>query len=498
MNKMKKELMIGALGLITTNLISGQEKPNLIFILADQLRHDVLGYAGDDIAITPNLDRLAGESVNLTNAVVCGPVSAAMRSSLFTGKYISSTGMVVNELRLNPNHRAIGHVLNENGYENGYIGKWHLYGNCSRHSDPECAYIPPGPHRLGFDGEWKAFNFWHKYHEAFYFEDTPEKIFYPEGAYEPEEQTKYALDFIEKSSSDRSKPFALFLSYGVPHDPWTKDNVPEKYYNMFRDVDFSLPETWNDTPDQYMDRFKDSTRWMDYYKPGIPEMKRVYYAMVTSMDEYIGRIMLKLEELGIDDNTILVFTSDHGEMFGEHGRVQKMIFYDAAARVPFLIRWPGMIPAGSESDITINTPDIMPTLLGLMNLSIPDEVEGSNLQRQVRGKWGPQPKMAFLQGMGHTYQWIDGSEWRAVRNKRYTYARYLVDGKELLFDNLNDPLQKENLADDPKYSRKLRKMKRYMSRKMNKLNDEFMPCSWYRDNWTDGNRVIIRAAQGDF
>jgi arylsulfatase A-like enzyme len=106
--------------------------------------------------------------------------------------------------------------------------------------------------------------------------------------------------------------------------------------------------------------------------------------------------------------------------------------------------------------------------------------------------------MAFLQGMGHTYQWIDGSEWRAVRNKRYTYARYLVDGQELLFDNLNDPIQKVNLADDPKYARKLRKMKRYMSRKMNKLNDEFMPCSWYRDNWTDGNRVIIRAAQGDF
>lgn len=495
---MKKELLTGTLGLISLSGLMAQERPNLVFILVDQLRHDALGYSGDEIAITPNIDRLAGESVNLTNAVVCGPVSAAMRSSLFTGKYISSTGMVVNELRLNPNHKAIGHVLTENGYETGYIGKWHLYGNCSNHADPECAFIPPGPHRLGFDGEWKAFNFWHKYLEAFYFEDTPEKIFYPEGSYEPEEQTRFAIDFIDKAVSGKSKPFALFLSYGVPHDPWTRENVPGKYYDMFSKADFRLPETWSDVPDRYMDRFKDSTRWVDYYKPGIPEMKRVYYAMVTSMDDCVGQIMSKLEEMGIDDNTILVFTSDHGEMFGEHGRVQKLTFYEAAARVPFLIRWPGRIPSGSESNIAINTPDIMPTLLGLMDLPIPREAEGMNLERKVRGKSGRQPRMAFLQGMGHTYQWIDGFEWRAVRDKRYTYARYLVDGKELLFDNIEDPLQKVNLAENPKFSRKLKRMKTLMARKMNELNDDFLPCTWYRDNWTDGNRIIIKAAKGEF
>ena len=111
-----------------------------------------------------------------------------MRASLFTGKYTSSTGMVINELRLNPNHRAIGHLLNENGYQTAYIGKWHLYSNCSSHDDTKCAFIPPGPPRLGFDQVWESYNFHHNNFNSFYFKDKPEKIFYGEGKYEPEEQ----------------------------------------------------------------------------------------------------------------------------------------------------------------------------------------------------------------------------------------------------------------------------------------------------------------------
>lgn len=495
---MDKKLLLSTLGLCCINAAYCQERPNLVFIFADQLRHDVLGYSGDIRAITPNLDRLASESINLRNAVSVSPVSAAMRSSLITGKYVSSTGMVVNEIRLNPNQRAIGHVLTEADYLTSYIGKWHLYGNCSSHMNPKCAFIPPGPYRMGFDGEWKAFNFRHNYMEGFYFENTPDKIFYPKGAYEPEIQTEFAIDFLERASKEKDKPFSLFLSYGIPHDPWDRENVPAKYYNLFSNVDFGLPETWSDTPDPYMDRFKDPVRWLDYYKRSIPEMKRVYYAMVASLDEYIGKIMDKLDELGLRENTILVITSDHGEMFGEHGRVQKLIFYDAAARVPFLIRWPGKIKAGSVSDICFNTPDIMPTLLGMMNLNIPEEVEGMDISRVIKGKKGKEPEMAFLQGMGHTFQWIDGSEWRAVRDKQFTYARYLVDGKELFFDNINDPMQMVNLAKDPKYSRQLNIRKEYMKKKMIELKDEFMPCSWYRDNWTDGDRVIIKAAKGFF
>src|SRR5262245_31936383 len=116
-----------------------------------------------------------------------------------------------------------------------------------------------------------------------------------------------------------------------------------------------------------------------------------------------------------------------------------MTFYDEAARIPLLIRWPAQIPAGRVSDAAMSTPDLMPTLLGLMSRPIPRQVEGMNLSHLARGVRGPEPDFAFLQGMGHTHLWENGFEWRAVRDKRYTYARYLRDGKELLFDNIEDP-----------------------------------------------------------
>ena len=227
-------------------------------------------------------------------------------------------------------------------------------------------------------------------------------------------------------------------------------------------------------------------------------MKRVYYAMVTSLDEYMGRLMAKLKELEINENTIVVFSSDHGEMFGENGRVFKLTFYESAARIPLLIRWPGNIPAGLVSDATINTPDLMPTILGLAGLPVPDEVEGMDLSHKCLGIAGPEPPFAFMQGMGHTFLWRDGHEWRAIRDKRFTYARYLVDGKELLFDNQKDPLQTKNLIGDPFFADVHRKMQEAMETKMEELGDEFKEVTWYRDNWLDDNRNIIRSATGDF
>jgi arylsulfatase A-like enzyme len=479
-------------------IAQNEKKPNIVFVFADQLRADRVGYAGDLRAHTPNLDKLAAQGVNFRNAVSVSPVSAPMRASLLTGKYSSSTGMVINELRINPDHRTIARVLDENGYSTAYIGKWHLWSNVAgTHDSVAYSFTPPGPYRLGFNQVWRAYNFHHDNYRSYYFADQPEKIFYGDSVYEPDAQFDMAMSFMETSSQKKS-PFALFLSIGVPHDPWTRKNVPEKFYALYRDSIFGYPKTWSDQPDPYMDRYKEPERWLGFYKKNLPEFQRVYYSMVASFDEDMGRLMKKLDELGLAENTIVVMTSDHGEMMGEHGRIQKMIFYDPAARVPFLIRWPGHIPAGSATGACLNTPDIMPTLLGMANLPIPQEVEGMNLSLVARGKPGPEPEMAFLQGMGHTYLWEDGAEWRAVRNKQFTYARYRIDGSELLFDNAADPLQTRNLASDPAYQAVMNQMKTWMKNKMASLNDEFMPCTWYRDHWTDGNRNITAAAKGLF
>ncbi len=242
-----------ALPLLGPQTDSLQEKenkrPNIIFVFADQLRHDRVGYAGDLQAHTPNLDRLARQSMNFCNAVSVSPVSAPMRASLLTGKYTSSTGMVINELRINPDHRTIANVLSDGGYSTAYIGKWHLWSNVAgSHDSVAYSFTPPGPYRLGFNDVWKAYNFHHENYHSYYFEDKPQKIYYGDSVYEPDAQIDMAIKYVQ-SSSKQKEPFALFLSIGVPHDPWSKKNVPAKFYNMYRDSVFGYPSTWSDTPD---------------------------------------------------------------------------------------------------------------------------------------------------------------------------------------------------------------------------------------------------------
>lgn len=470
-------------------------KPNLVILLADQLRYQSMGYARDGRAMTPRLDRLAKQGVSFRNYVVSTPVCAAYRATLMTGKYASSTGMVVNELRLNPNQDCLGHVLTAAGYETSYLGKWHLWANqAGAHRAITNAYTPPGPYRLGFNGFWAAYNFNHDNYNAWYFNDTPEP--HHIDGYGPDHFTDLAIERL-RAHAHSGKPFALVVSYSPPHDPWTTDNVPKEWYNKFRHVQFPLPDTWQEQPDPRMDRNAEPEQWLSYWKPHLPDFMRVYYAMVANLDWNVGRILDSLRELGLEDNTIVVFSADHGEQFGAHGRIFKMTFYDESARVPLLVRWPARIPAGRVSDACISSPDLMPTLLGLAGLHIPAQVEGTNLAHLALGRSGPEPPFAFLQGMGHTYEWRDGFEWRALRDREFTYAVYRSDGKELLFDNLADPQQAKDLAGDPSHQAKLAELRSKLKQKMAGLNDTFEACSWYRNHWTQ-NRNIIRGAKGEF
>ncbi|MDP6524052.1 MAG: sulfatase [Kiritimatiellia bacterium] len=475
-------------------------RPNIIYVFADQLRADVLGYAGDKKAITPHIDKFAKQSVDMTNAVSVMPVCAAYRASLVTGKYPSSTGMVINEVNMNPNHRTIAHVLGESGYDLGYVGKWHLN---DQHRRP----TPRGPERMGFDGYWAAYGFNHNSYAADYYTDGSDgelKRVNLKGKYGPEEFTTLAIDYLDKASR-QDKPFAMFLSWNPPHDPWSVRNVPKENYERFRDVEFELPENFKLEADPYMDRypreaFDKDRKWHNHIvKQNMEQFLRPYYAMVNSIDEQFGRLMDKLDELGIADNTIVVFTSDHGEMFGSQGRMYKLTFYDEAARIPFLVRYPGKLKP-CKSDACLNTPDIMPTLLGLAGLreKTPEEVEGTDLSANLQGKPGNEPKAAFMQGLGHTYRWMDGFEWRAIRDKRFLYGKYLRDGKELLFDRKEDPFCKTDVVADPAYKEDLSRLQGIMKDQMAGLKDEFKPCSWYRDNWMHKNYSVKAAAKGPF
>ncbi len=477
-------------------------RPNVIYLLADQLRYQSCGYAGDAKAHTPNIDRLAREGVSFRQAVSSMPVCSAYRASLFTGKYTTGTGMVINELRMNPNQTCLGHVLTQSGYDTGYIGKWHLYANeLGNHFEPRNSFVPRGPHRLGFDGYWAAYNFHHDYYGAYYHTESPEKIPYGDGVFEPDAQTDMALDFIARKA-DGQAPFFLMVSYGTPHDPWARNNVPAQYSDLFQEVKFPVPPNYSDEMDPYGDE------WSNIEKGPrlIDAWMRNYYAMTANLDWNIGRILETVNAAGLADNTLIVFTSDHGEMFGGHGRMKKNIFYEEAARVPFLMRWPGRIPAGSVSDACLNTPDIMPTLLGLAGLDsqIPKGVEGMDLSRIARGKSGPEPEAALLMNTGACAIWQDGHEWRALRDKRFTYAVLRGGGpknlprKEVLFDHVADPLQRKDLATDPAHRDRMEKYRDRLKTRMAELNDTFCASTWYRDHWTDSNRRITANATGPF
>ena len=469
------------------------ERPNIVFVFADQLRYQSCGFSGDTNAITPNLDKFAEDSMNLTQAVSSMPVCSAFRASLLTGKYTTSTGMVINELRMNTNHKSIAHCLTEVGYNTGYIGKWHLYANqLGNHENANNSHIPVGADRLGFDGYWAAYNFHHTYYGTYYHLNSKKKIFHKKNTYEPDAQTDLAIEFI-KNHKDDKKPFYLTLSYGTPHDPWEKDNVPKMYYDMFKNKTLGPSKNYSDSLDPYGDS------WSNEHKTQkmIAEWMRVYYAMTTNLDWNFGRLISSIKDAGIIDNTIIIFTSDHGEMFGSHGRMKKNIFYEESIRVPFLIQWRDKLSSGHKLETLLSTVDIMPTILGLVDVEIPKEVEGTDLSLALKRKNFDEPLFAFLMNTGACAIWEDGHEWRAIRDKKYTYAVYRgsenLPRKELFFNNINDPFQLNNLIDNLKYLTKINRFRSFLSEKMNQLNDEFPASSWYLKNWIQ-DRNIKRTA----
>ena len=465
--------------------------PNLIFILVDQLRLQSCGYGGDTRAWTPNIDALAKSGLNFVNAVSSDPVCAPYRASLMTGKFPSTTGMVINEMRANPNHDCIGHVLTRSGYDTAYVGKWHLWSNRTEDENlRENGFVPPGPARLGFDGYWAAYNFNFDYFHPNYFLSDGERIIGDN--YETEFTTKLALDWLK--FRDKTSPFALFMSFGPPHDPWEPNNVPERLLRKFNLQEFPFPETYRDGSAEYWEPSMDKEWWLHTVRPNLQKWQAIYAAMVASIDECCGVLLAHLGQDNLLDNTLLVFTSDHGEMFGAHGRMAKNIFYEEALRVPMIFYWPGRVLAGATCFECLGTPDIMPTLLGALGLEIPPGVEGKDLSRHLFGLPGPISEYTLLQGMGHTWMWLDGFEWRGLRTKQFTYAIERASGSEFFFDNLNDRLQMNNLAVDPDYIRTRSDAKDAMLGMMADLKDEFRECSWYGQHWVK-DRIVFRGAK---
>ncbi|HSI75287.1 MAG TPA: sulfatase [Lunatimonas sp.] len=434
-----------------------EKKPNIIYILADQWRASATGYAGDPNVRTPNLDLLEKESFNFRNAVSVIPVCTPYRASLMTGRFPTSTGMFVNDLHLPPSELCIGDALLEGGYQTAYIGKWHLDGQ-GRHS-----FIPPD-RRRGFE-YWKAAECDHNYNHSHYYTGNSREKLYWDG-YDVFAQTNDAQQYI-RDHADKDKPFALFLSYGTPHFPHL--TAPEEYKSRYPLDKITVPAN---VPDSTINE----ALLLEF---------QGYYAHCEALDKSIGDLLATLDELGLAENTLLVFTSDHGEMLGSHGvrAKAKQVPLGESARVPFLLRFPSLHgDKGKVIDMPLNTPDIFPTIFGLVGLSVPGTTEGDDLSSVVRDGVERENRGVLYMMPAPFEKGEYGREYRAVKTSKFSYVRSL-DGPWLLFDDEADPLQLNNLVFNTDYADEVQKLDKKLDDLLKEIGDDFRPSQSYIEEW---------------
>lgn len=431
-------------------------RPNLLFLIADQWRAQAFGFAGDPNVQTPHFDRFERECVNFTQAVSGQPVCTPARASLLTGQRPLTHGLFINDVPLRPEAVTIAEVLAAAGYATGCIGKWHVDGQGRSN-------FIPRERRQGFD-YWKVLECTHAYNNSPYYADGPEKLKW-EG-YDAIAQTRDAQRYIE-SRAAAGRPFLLWLAWGPPHNPY--ETAPAGYRARYDPAKLQL-------------------------RPNVPPASEAaarrdlagYYAHCTALDDCFGELLATLERTGQADNTIIVFTSDHGDMLGSHALIRKQKPYEESARVPLLLRLPAALGIKPRRlDATINTEDVMPTLLRLCGVAAPPGVEGLDFTGCLRGGPDPSGGAAVIQcpsPFGEYTRAVGGKEYRAVRTRRFTYVRDL-QGPWLLFDNEKDPYQLTNLAGRPDYAAEQAALEATLVRKLAEAGDEFRPGADYLARW---------------
>jgi arylsulfatase A-like enzyme len=457
MHTSRRFLLLGfALLLFAMAAHAAERKPNVVVLIADQWRAQAFGFAGDPNVKTPNFDKLASESVRFAQAVSGISVCSPTRASLLTGQRPLTHGVFINDVPLNPEATTVAKVFKEKGgYDTAAIGKWHVDGH-GRES------FIPRERRQGFD-YWKVLECTHDYNNSRYYSDTPVKMTW--SGYDAQKQAEDAAEYI-RAHGKGEKPFLLWLAWGPPHNPYL--TAPDKYRMMYRPDDLKL-------------------------RPNIPAEQQAqarkdlagYYAHCSTLDDALTTLLDALRDSGQAENTIFLFTADHGDMLGSQGMQRKQKPYEESVRVPMLVRWPAGLKGGRSVEAPINTEDVMPTLLGLAGLPIPKSVEGLSYADYLRGGADPSDGCALIACPSPFGEWErrrGGKEYRGIRTARYTYVRDL-NGPWLLFDNQADPYQEKNLVGQPEHAALQAELDTKLQAKLKKEHDDFRPGPEYIAKW---------------
>jgi len=397
----------------------GKQRYNVLFVLADQWRFCSLGHGlnHDHVVKTPNLDRLAKQGAHWSRCYATHPVCTPNRSTIITGRWPWQTGMNKNDLMLPPTEKCIAHCFTDAGYKCHYIGKWHMDGTAKP------GFVPKGWRRRGFT-TFEGFNRGHFYFDSPTFTDNGVKMadigLYTPGTYEPSFQTDLAIKFIQQN---KNRPFFCFLSWGPPHTPYSS-HPSEFSYNASDIV------VRPNVPEGYISAAKNTLK--------------DYFAHCTAMDYEFGRLMKTLDQLGLRDNTLVVFTADHGDMHRSHALTYKGKPEEESWHVPLMMRLPGKIKAGQIVDTLISSGDLMPTILSICGLENPGTCTGKDKSPALNG--GSMPDESVYGGVQ--------AAWRAVVKGDYKLVVEPVDGIQTptkMYNLRTDPYEMNNLVNNPQF-----------------------------------------------
>lgn len=415
------------------------KKPNVIFIMADQWRRQALGFMKEDPVKTPNLDQLAKEGVAFKRAYATRPICSPNRASLLTGRYPINHKIIMNDMVLADSLASLGNQFKKAGYQTIYIGKWHL--------SSDLAFTEPKD-RTGFCDYWLQ-TVAHNHFQTIYFEENNQKKQFA-NRWEPDFLTDKAIAEIDKS---KDKPFTMVVSYGPPHTGGGKGF--EKSREPGRRVDHKIKFGYGyGAPEEYENMYQPYTSI-----PRRPNVKLVgqdssdfvlpgYFGAITSIDDNIGRLIKHLKDIGEYDNTIIVFTADHGEMLGSQGKMTKGVWFEESVGVPLIIKGPE-VKKNIQANQLINSIDVLPTLLGLSKLPIANGIDGKDYSSLLKGEKFDAPQEVFLSFDKGAVKEPDRG-WRSVVTSDYSFTVSNIN----YYSQKNDKIGKDGivlykLKDDP-------------------------------------------------
>lgn len=452
-------MMVLALATPFTRAKAQEERPNIIFILTDDQRWDAMGYAGNEIIETPNMDALADRGIYFKNAFSTTPISAASRASILTGMYERTHGYTFGQGPLREQYARISYPvhLKENGYHTGFFGKLGIiYRNAAQLFD-EVEF---------FDREDKFKDRRGYYHQTID-GDTVHLTTY--ASYK-------AQEFIENAPAN--KPFCLSISFSAPH---AHDAAEEQYFSdpeyahLYEGILIPPPllkedKYFNILPEEVRDgfnrirwywRFNTEERYQQYIK--------AYYRMITQVDTEIGNIRKLLEEKGIAENTVIIFASDNGYFLGDRQLADKWLMYDTSIRIPLIVYDPRVKSKKVEEPV-LNI-DIPSTILDLASIPLPQYYQGESLLNYYQRNRKTPKRSAIL--FEHLWEKDEIPSSEGIRADRWKYFRYrFIDAPEELYDLKNDPLETTNLALVPKYKKVVEKLRKECDQQASKYKNE--------------------------